>query len=132
MRVANWQIALLEVFEAAQGRRFRWGQHDCCQFAARCVEAITGEDKRDMFQRYQTRAEAEAMLTHFGGMRALLTRGFGEPMQNKSLATMGDIVLIDMGMGLQPAVCMGLDSFAPGMRNLQHRKTLMALDAWTI
>lgn len=123
MRVANWQAALLEVFESAQGRRFRWGRHDCCQFVARCAEAVTGEKRHALFPRYRTRLSAEEILAGHGGIEGLLTRAFGDPV-HPSRASAGDVVLIDMGQGPQPAICMGLNSYAPGMRNLTHRPTL--------
>jgi hypothetical protein len=132
MRVANWQVVLRAEFSAAHGRRFRWGYNDCCQFVGRVSYAITGIDRRESFDRYRSRSGAEELLQQFGGMRGLLIHAFGEPMPNKAFASMGDIVLIDMGMGPQPAVCMGLNSFAPGRSSLESRKTALAIDAWTI
>lgn len=131
MRRDRWQQALQGVFDNAHGRRFRWGRHDCFQFAARCVRAVAGVDRRIPFPRYHTKAGAEAILREYGGARGLLIAALGEPV-HPSRASVGDIVLIDMGLGEQPAVCMGLECFAPGMRNLQPRKTLNATAAWII
>lgn len=131
MRVAGWQEALEREFAAAHGTRFRWGRHDCCQFIARCAFAITGVDRRAIFARYTTRAGAEAILLETRGMRGLLTQAFGEPV-HPSRAAPGDCVLVEMGNGLQPAVCMGVNSYAPGRRNLVHAPTLAAVAAWNI
>lgn len=131
MRVTNWREALLEVVEAAHGRRFRWGQHDCCQFAARCVEAVCGYQARLLFPTYQTKAEAFEILESVGGMLALVTRALGEP-QPVAFAGEGDIVLTDMGQGPQPALCRGLICQAPGRRTLMTRKTLDASAAWIL
>ncbi len=131
MRVANWQDELRAVFAAAHGRRFRWGYHDCFQFTARCYRAVLGDEKRALFPKYSSKTEAEAILAEFGGARGILTHALGEPV-HPARAGMGDIVLIDMGLGLQPAVCMGLESFAPGRTLLHPRKTLTAVAAWVL
>lgn len=131
MKVDHWQEALRREFENAHGRKFRWGRHDCFQFTARCVIAVSGIDWRRLFPRYHTREGAEALLREHGGARGLLTKALGEPVP-VPLAGVGDVVLVDMGRGDQPAVCMGLECFAPGMRNLQPRKTLTATAAWKI
>jgi hypothetical protein len=131
MRIVGWLEELDRTFSYARGRRFEWGRHDCCLFAARCVRAISGENKRILFPPYRKRAEAQLILEQLGGMRALITRALGEPKPT-SFATIGDVVLIEMGNGEQPAVCMGLYSFAPGRRNLVHRATRDALAAWTV
>lgn len=64
-------------------------------------------------------------------MLGLLSRAFGAPV-HCSRATHGDIVLIDMGRGEQPAVCMGVKSYAPGAHQLEHRDTLTATAAWNL
>lgn len=131
MRVDAWQEALEREFAQARDRRFRWGVHDCCQFAARCAKAVTGRDRRYRFPRYRNEAEALKLIAKFTDMQGLLTRAFGDPV-HPSRANDGDIVLIDMGRGLQPAVCRGLECFAPGARHLEHRRTLDAVAAWNI
>lgn len=131
MRVVGWQESLAQVFSDAHGKPFRWGTHDCCLFVARCSRALTGVDRRAIFAAYRTRLEAQEILATCGGMRGLLTRAFGEPV-HCSRATHGDIVLIDMGRGEQPAVCMGVKSWAPGRRALEWRDTLTASAAWVL
>lgn len=131
MRSPNWLERLDQAFVEAHGRRFRWGQHDCCQFAARCIAAVTGDDKRTLFSPYSTRAEALQLLKETGGMLGLVKRALGEPV-HASRAGDGDIVLIDMGRGEQPAVCRGLNSFAPAARELASRSTLAASAAWIV
>lgn len=133
MLVANAHARAVAVFERAHGHRFRWGSHDCCQFAAKIRKARTGKDPRGLFPRYRTRAEASALLEKHGGMRGLLERGLGTPV-HPSQAKEWDIVLVDFGRGQgeQPAVCRGVFSYAPGMRNLQKVETLKATAAWVL
>jgi hypothetical protein len=131
MRIHGWQVALDDVFRDARDRAFRWGRHDCCQFAARCVLAITGVDKRELFVPYANKKEALELLRTVGGMHGLLVRALGAPVP-PAFAGEGDIVLIDMGRGLQPAVCTGLQSHAPGRSTLASHPTLSAVAAWKV
>jgi hypothetical protein len=133
MRVTDWHPRMIEVFEGAHGKRFRWGYHDCCQFAAKVRRAVTGADPRKTFPRYRTKEAAAALLETHGGMLGLLTHGLGEPV-HASRACDGDIVLVDFerGQGPQPAVCRGVYSYAPGMRTLQKVETLKATAAWVL
>lgn len=122
---------LAELMRKAQSRRFRWGAQDCCQFAARAVHALTGRDPREIFPAYRTRAEAETIIENCGGLEALATKALGDPI-HQSLATIGDIVLCDLGRGPQPAVCIGVYCVAPGRRGLEKRITLDAIAAWRV
>lgn len=131
MRLPGWQAALQAVMQSAHGKRFRWGRHDCCQFIARASLAVTGVDRRAIFERYTTRAGAEEILELTGGMEGLLTLAFGEPV-HPSRAMQGDCVLAEIGNGLQPALCMGLNAYAPGRRNLVYVPTLSAIKAWNL
>lgn len=131
MRVAHWQSRLIETFESAHGRSFRWGKHDCCQFVARCVEAVTGRDYTEIFPDYRNRSEAGLIISKYQDLKGLLTAAFGESA-HPSKAQMGDPVLIDFGRGPQPAVCMGHLAYAPGRHKLEFRETLTASDAWLL
>jgi hypothetical protein len=117
---------------AARQKRFRWGRFDCCQFAAGCVAAVTGRDARDLFEHYRTRRQAEQILATVGGMEGLITRALGAPV-HPSRASLGDIVLIDMGAGPQPAVCSGVNCFAPARgKGLEPWPMRFATAAWII
>jgi hypothetical protein len=131
MRLSNWEAELQRELDAAAGRRFRWGHHDCCQFAALCVRAVCGYEGRLLFPRYRTRREAEQLLEAEGGMRSLLIKALGQPVEVWR-ARKGDIVLIDMGRGEQPAVCNGVKSYAPGRKGLEPWPTARASAAWVL
>lgn len=70
-RLPDATVRLAELISVAQRRRFRWGAWDCCQFAARAVNALTGRDPRGIFPPYRTRAEAERVIDQCGGIEAL-------------------------------------------------------------
>lgn len=131
MRVANWQAVFAAEIQAAAHRKFRWGTWDCCQWGARMRRALTGIDSRELFPRYRNRREALVILAECGGMLELVRRALGEPIA-AAFAQMGDLVLADFGHGLQPGICAGVWSLAPGRVGLERRLTDTAVAAWRI
>jgi hypothetical protein len=131
MKVIGWRSALDQVFQAADGKPFAWGKHDCCQFAADCIHAVTGRERRTLFPNYTDEAGATEILERYDGMRGLLSHALGEPV-SWELAMTGDIALIDMGQGMQPAVCVDFTAYAPGARALERRPSWMAAAAWVL
>lgn len=66
-RLPDWNARLAAVVEAARGRPFAYGRHDCALFAADAVEAMTGEDPAAAFRgRYGTAFEGCAALRKAG------------------------------------------------------------------
>lgn len=131
MRVDNWPDILAKEIDAAVSHVFEWGIWDCCQFTANNFAALTGRDARWKFPAYSTEEEAFAIVESFGGMEGLLTHAFGEP-KHPAFAHRGDVVLCDMGMGPQPAICLGVWCVAPTAKGLAKRMTDTATHAWTI
>lgn len=93
--------------------------------------ALIAKDARSLFPAYRTKAEAVAILKACGGMRALMEQVLGEAI-HPAFAQPGDIVLAEFGRGLQPGVCAGVWSLAPGRRGLERRKTDTAIAAWVV
>jgi hypothetical protein len=126
-------VRLAELIRIAQGRRFRWGFWDCCQFGARAVHALTGRDQREIFPSYRTRSEAEAIMASCGGIEGLTRKALADYERiHPSRAVFGNMVLHDFGRGLQPAVCVGVYCLAPGRRGLEKRMTIDAAEAWNV
>lgn len=133
MRLPDATVRLAELIRRAQGRRFRYGVWDCCQFGGRVVHALTGRDPREIFPRYRTRTEAEAIIASCGGLDGLTRKALADYERiHPSRATFGNIVLCDFGRGPQPAVCVGAYCLAPARRGLDKRMTLDATDAWNV
>jgi hypothetical protein len=44
MKFADWETRLQRHIEAQRDRVFKWGEFDCCTFAAGAVQAQTGRD----------------------------------------------------------------------------------------
>lgn len=131
VRVPNWQEVFARELIAAQGKRFRWGYWDCCQWANRMRAALTGNDARSLFPAYRTKAEALTILKDCGGMRGLIERTLGIAI-HPAFAQPGDIVLADFGRDLQPGICGGVWSFSPSRIGLEKRKTDSAVAAWAV
>lgn len=104
MKVDKWNVRLAEELAAARSRPFVYGEHDCLQFAARCVRATTGVDHAAPFGSYTDPAE---LLQAHGGVSGILTSVFGE-MLHKSRASEGDIVLTNLSLGESAGICTGM------------------------
>lgn len=131
-RVANWQGAFFELLHSVRDKPFSWDGWTCFDFAAAAYVALTGKpDPREQFGHFTTEREAQVVLGRAGGAEAILRSVLGEPI-HPAMAQRGDIVLGDFGTGLQPALCVGIDSVAPGERGLTSIRTLRASMAWEI
>lgn len=104
MRREDWLARLWAEIEAASGRPFSWGDHDCCKFAARCVEAVTGEP---VDLPYDDKTSAFRYLTEQGSISAAVTARYGEPVKWWQVHR-GDLCLVDTPDGIGSlGVCMG-------------------------
>lgn len=95
MRVPNWTARLAEVFAAAEGKPFAWGENDCCLFAADCCLAISGKDPALAFRgKYKTEAGAKRSLKRISGS---LEGAFDAHFEQVSwmFAQRGDVVLYE-------------------------------------
>jgi hypothetical protein len=92
MRFADWRLRLREEVAAARLRPTAFGEHDCLQFAARCVLAMTGEDHRERFPPYGSPMAARSILDANGGVAGILTACLGEAVPPNH-AHIGDVVV---------------------------------------
>jgi hypothetical protein len=97
-RLPGWPARLIACVEAARDRPFAWGSHDCCTFAADCIQAVTGEDVRARagIGPYDNARVARKALGR-GGLKGLATRLLGEPLAFPAHAGRGDVALIRLG-----------------------------------
>jgi hypothetical protein len=118
--------------EAARERRFRWGSHDCCTFAADCIEAVTGASLgEDVRGRYGTEAEATRLLGE-GGLAALATRHLGTPLASPSLARRGDVALIRIRTWECLGIVLGPRVAAVGLAGLVFLPERAIETAWPV
>lgn len=67
-RFPDWQERLARFFALHRNRPFRYGQWDCCLFAADAIREMTGVDiAADLRGRYASRREAYAFLKAYSG-----------------------------------------------------------------
>jgi len=112
-RRPGWELRLAAAVEAARGRPFRWGQHDCAIWAFDLRRDLTGgEDVAALWRgRYRTHLGGQRMMRRLGWKsleeagRALL----GAPLPSVSFAQRGDLVLTNSGIGFGGGfgVCLG-------------------------
>ncbi|CNC24058.1 Uncharacterised protein [Yersinia frederiksenii] len=99
MRYPDWQKRLAQVLQAASGRPFSWGEHDCCLFAADCALAVCGVDPLvDYRGQYNSALSArKALLRGHGSIIGIFDSAF-ERVPVK-LAQRGDIVVFSAEQG---------------------------------
>jgi hypothetical protein len=137
-RPLDWEARLRAAIVAAETRRFRWGEFDCCLWACDVVALLRGVDLAASFRgRYDNARGAARALRTFsgGGLDATATKiaeahGFREiPV---SLAQRGDVALIKTPQGDALAIVLGLCAAAPGPRGLSRIRTIDAARAWAV
>lgn len=105
----NYQ-ALMAYIEAVRSHPFEWGEHDCCQFAAGAVEAMTGQNPmKEFIGRYSDVETARAALREIGAgtlYHTMLTK-FGAPL-HPAMGRRGDIAYA-IHDGPTLGVCLGAD-----------------------
>jgi hypothetical protein len=108
MKRTDWLAQLLQQIEAANKRTFAWGDHDCCLFAARCVDAMRGSEfAEELRLAYSDQASALAFVSSEGGLEAALTARFGESFPWWK-AHRGDLCLVNTPDGIgSVGICMG-------------------------
>jgi len=104
MRLDGWEKRLDSIIQANEP--FAWGTNDCCMFAVRCVEAITGVDHGKKYCGYKTGLGAMKRLNKYGGVEGIATACLGEPKSIK-LAKRGDVVMHNISDGLSLGICLG-------------------------
>lgn len=91
----DWMQRLQECVAHARVTRFEYGSHDCCTWAAQCVDAMCGthllEDIHERYN-YSTEDGALAICSAVGGLATLVGERLGAP-QRASFAAPGDVVL---------------------------------------
>jgi hypothetical protein len=141
-RVQTWPRDLAALIERRRHMPFRFGMHDCCQFARAAIEAQTGEDPAALLRlaSYRRRAHAAAELRRLGGIAALPAAAGLAPIA-PGIAGRGAIGLQRYESprpGMAPlqlealGVCLGIMSAFPGRRGLVFNRTLGCIAAWRI
>ena len=126
-RVADWRQRLDAVLR--DPRPFAWGQSDCCMFAARCVQAMTGVNLAADYL-YSTELEAARILRAAGGVEGIATKALGEP-KGGLFALPGDVVMVEAPRRML-GVCIGHHVAVQGGEGIEYVPLSGAMTAWTV
>lgn len=130
-RIREWQSALADLIGARMTAPFAWGSHDCCLFAADCVQAITGFDPAaDARGTYDDERSAARVLKKLGGLEQIAATRCG-PEIPPAAARVGDVVLGKVDRECL-GVCTGETWHAPSADGLAARPMAEALKAWRV
>lgn len=130
MRLNDWPERLAEYVESRRAAPFEYGSHDCCQFAAGAVEAMTGDNPAALYP-YRNELGAKRIIVEHGGLDALLTGVLGEPC-HPAMAGRGDIVLAELELGPTAGVCLGRNCVFPADVGVTFRPRSVIASAWKV
>ncbi|TXL70099.1 hypothetical protein FHP25_35855 [Vineibacter terrae] len=133
-RVDDWPRQLVDYVEACRLRPFAWGSHDCLQFGAGAVLALTGRDLLGGRYVYHDAEQAAALLRDegFESLEAAVTHHVGAPLKHYRQAGRGDLALVELG-GLQVlGVVLGVLVACPGPDGLVFPPLSQAVACWKI
>jgi hypothetical protein len=133
MRLPGWERRLTTVMDAHEHEPFAWWRNDCARFAARCIEAMTGDCPLRGLTWPETAEGAREALAAQGGLEAYWTRALGQPKPSLR-AQRGDLVLADNGGRLSCGI-VTLDGWhvaSPGLRGLARVELPSAVRAWSV
>lgn len=134
IRRRDWDRLLADEIAASLHRPFEWHDNDCCSFAARCVQAVTGQDFFSLFSGSYTNArQAARVVKANGGLLDIFDKLLGKRLPALT-AQRGDILLTNMMSphGELIAVCAGQFGFAPGPVQLTKCPQKVWLACWRI
>lgn len=133
IRKENWPELLLDAVEAARSKPFAWGQHDCCTFAADCVQAMTGVDLMAEFRGRYTSAKGAVKVVAKAGHAALADAWCAALAEIAPLAAQrGDVVMFETDEGLAVGVVTGTQAVAAGPDGVTFVPLELWLRAWRV
>ena len=102
-------MRLPEYLVLCAGRKFQWGEHDCCTFAADWWELATGEDPLKKFRgTYSTKYGAVKAILQFGSLRDAWVSEMGECSETLDVGSVGIIkAVLEGGAGQCGAIYTG-------------------------
>lgn len=96
-RRRDWSAKLVACMTVAKTLPFKWGQHDCCMFAAWCVDSMCDSKFVDAIKErfnYSDANAAAVAVSAGGGLGPLISEFLGQPMDNHMFAQPGDLALV--------------------------------------
>lgn len=107
MRREDWLERMWAELEAAEGRPFEYGRHDCVRLVARCLDVITPAHGYVETVRHLYDGKRRALrLAMNPGLEEMVTRFLGSPVP-RNLARVGDVCALDLPTGPAIGICTG-------------------------
>lgn len=135
-RRTDWMTQLMAAVDTAQVLPFSYGLHDCCTFAAHCVDAMCDSEVLRKIQRthpYRSETEAHEYIALHGGLVGLVSAYLGAALDNPLFAAPGDVVVArDVDNRELVGVVIGHNVVAPGQGGLRTLPVTHALAAWKV
>jgi len=120
MRRADWMERLQGCVENAKLLPFRYGVHDCCLWAARCVDEMCGTNHVYAIEsrfNYSDEDSANAVIVAGKGLLALVDEFLGDHT-GKQWAAPGDVVLVRNAGRALVGIVVGHSVIAPSDHGL--------------
>lgn len=129
-RFPDWPSRLAKIIAHAANQPFALDEHNCCFFAADCIQAITGIDPA-----HDLRGCNAARVLKLRGVNALMDEK-AEIYNMKPIRPMnarrGDICLLNAGNGETLGICLGAQIACPGNNGLVYFSLKHAIRAWSV
>jgi hypothetical protein len=131
MRLPDWHDRLWETVREHEVIPFSWTQRNCCHFAFAAADAMTGSNRADVVKKFSTtQRQALRHVIEAGGLRAFVSRHFGEPVAGR--VQRGDIVLVDTPAGEVAGLWVGNAALVTGEAGLVPYPRDSVLCRWEV
>lgn len=131
MRLDNWDLLLMDYIESQQNQPFIWGVNDCCHFAAKGAEIITGVGVGHLYP-CDSALSAQRLLNDHGGVEGIADKHYTR-RDNKNFTQRGDVVSAAVGVDeLGLGICTGTDAVFKSENGLFYLPMINVLSAWEI
>ncbi len=141
-RLEHWDTDLLHQFLLERRKTpFKWGEHDCCLFAADAIQAITGVDIASDFRgRYSDQASAiDAIKSVTGGTTVedaalyCATKAGLPELPHPNFAHRGDLVLLnDAGQLIAGVIGLNSKPLSVGDKGMKALPLSSVKRAWRV
>jgi hypothetical protein len=130
IRLPDWPERLAACIAEQRHRSFAWGEHDCCQFVARAIEAMTGVNPLATIS-YQSAKEALRLLRVEQGLLGAVTQRLGAS-KSVRLAMRGDVVLLAGQKRDALGIVTGEEALFASRKGLASVTVLSCRAAWQV
>lgn len=96
VRKENWTMLLSDYLTEKRAEPFQWGSNDCLMFAAKGIEALTGENIYAEYEGYSDEIGAKEITEAHGGVEGIIRKHLGAGSRDVLKAKRGDVLICKM------------------------------------